>query len=170
MSDVGLIYLFTLGSIPPPDQYPSPTHSFTNTYVWHHQLATINVKTTVLAVAGSRGEAMFSLFIVIPSMNNRWHTCWHSSNFSRQDHSYTLAWISSSMPELTGDGGHTSRMFSYTVLHIIWMPRMAVQKHIMLHAWKSCYKYFLVTASGTTCYKEYNPAKTSGEPPCPHRA
>lgn len=55
LSDNGLLFKITNGTLPPENQYPSPTHSFSNGFVWHHQVELLNVKVTAYAVGGSRG-------------------------------------------------------------------------------------------------------------------
>lgn len=56
LSDDGALFKLTNGVLPPSNQYPSRTHSYSNGVAWHHRVAALGIKVTSRAVAWATGE------------------------------------------------------------------------------------------------------------------
>lgn len=84
LSDDGMLYHLTNGTLPPTSLYMSPTHGFTDGQIWHHTVAARGLKVVSLAVAGSTGgcRAIVSSLLLEPMHGLPGVVGWHCNRLS----------------------------------------------------------------------------------------
>lgn len=71
LSDDGLLYRLTNETIPPASIYTSPSHSFTDQYVWHQTVKDSGLNVTSLAVGGATGELQLTFNMCVRACFSR---------------------------------------------------------------------------------------------------